>query len=462
MSDAERQTERLNRAIDRQTSHQLAPIFDDPELDELVELAGYLHRAFPEGVPDPVFREALREQLLDPRPRLVPGEQQRHSRRAPRLAATGAIVAVLVAVVAVGVLTTGALSGTSGPDDQRGEYQMVESPTLISTVATATVGSVAMARTREPERIVPEPTRALSVNVPPVDAEHLEFGAMATSEVSRPIHASEITYSLAVDKMPDMPASAPLYRFSVPEVDSMSLLIQVAGALKLDSEIAIRTTGGKTIFSLTSDDGTSFLWMPASGAFACTLSGKAKVEGDQDEMVASLYRWLTASGFPVSDPAAGRAVVTPEGSGLRVDFPVGTAPAVALGHPLTVSVFIDESGAIRTVSGYWLQLEETHDLDLLSAEEAWRAVSDGHGYWLSQTPLETSGRFEVESFSVSYVLTTDDRQELVLQPVYRASGTFHDYGGNVVEGVSVMLQAVTQPGQVSSTPRRVTERLSSR
>lgn len=454
MPDAERQTERLHRAIDRLTSHQLAPIFDEPELDELVELVGRLHRKLPGGMPDPAFRESLRDQLTDPRPRLVPINQRRATRRSPLIAATGAIAAMLVVAVAVGVVSTGAFGGSNTSDDELGEYQMVEPGTLVNAVATATItaGSMAAVPTREQAAATPTPaaTRVLSVNVPPIDAEHLELGAMATAEVGHPDQTSDITYTLASDGMADTPSTAPVYRFSVPEVDGMDLLSQVANALKLDSEITIRTARGKTVFSLKSSNGTSFVWMPASGAFACTLSGEAQVHGDQDEMVESTYRWLTASGFPVRDPSASAAVVKAEGSGLRIDFPVETAPAVALGHPLTVSVLIDENGMIQTVSGYWLQLEETQNIGLLSAEEAWRAVSEGQGYWMSHVPLESSGQFEVETFSVSYVLTIDDRQELVLQPVYRASGTFKDHRGNVIEGVSVVLQAVIQPEQLSS------------
>lgn len=463
MPDAERQTERLNRAIDRLTSHQLAPIFDEPELDELVELAGRLHRELPEGLPDPAFRESLREQLADPRPRLVPPNQQPASRRSPLIVATGAIAAMLVVAVAVGVVSSATFGGSNTSDDGLADYQMADPGTLVGVVATATVtaGSMAAIPTREQATSTPTPsaTRTLAVNVPPIDAEHLELGAMATAEVGRPDQTSDITYTLASDGMADTPSSAPVYRFSVPEVDGMDLLSQVADALKLDSEITIRTARGKTIFSLKSNNGTSFVWMPASGAFACTLSGEARMEGDQDEMVASTYRWLTASGFPVRDPSASAAVVTAEGSSLRVDFPVETTPAVGLGHPLTVSVLIDENGVIQTVSGYWLQLEETQDIGLLSAEEAWRAVSEGQGYWMSQSPLGSSGHFEVETFTMSYVLTVDDRDELVLQPVYRASGKFRDQSGNVFDSVSVVVQAVTQPEQISSPPP-VTESIS--
>lgn len=465
MSDAERQTDRLNRAIDRLTTHQLAPIFDEPELDELVELAGRLDQELPGDLPDPEFRESLREQLADPRPRLVPGQQTYVSRRSPLVAATGAIAAVLVVAVAVGVVSTGVFGSSDTSDDRLAGYQMAGAGTIVNAVATATAtaGSMAVVTTRESEDSTPVSTPMPSppVSVPPIDAEHLEFGALSTAEIGRSDQTSNITYTLASDGMADAPSSAPVYRFSVPEVDGMDLLAKVARSLKLDSEISIRTARGKTIFSLTSNSGTTFVWMPTSGAFACELSGEARVEGDGDEMVASTYHWLTASGFPVRDPAASTAVVNPEGSGWRIDYPVETAPAVAVGHPLTVSVLVDKDGVIQTVSGYWLQLETTQDIGLLSAEEAWRAVTQGQGYWTNQSPLGSSGQFEVETFSMSYVLTIDDRQDVVLQPVYRATGTFRDYSGHVIEGVSVVLQAVTQPEQLSS-PSPDTENLSGR
>lgn len=468
MPDAERQTEhteRLNRAIDRLTAHQLAPIFDEPELDELVELAGQVHRELPDSLPDPAFRSSLREQLVDPRPRPVPGVPTHASRRSPLMAATGAIAAMAVVAVAVGVVSSGVLGGSNPPGEQRGEFQMVGSPTIIGAVATATATATpettAARPTREPT--VPtaavEPTRVLASSVPPIDAEHLELGAMSTAEAARPDGANGVTYAMAADGMEDTPSSAPVYRFSVPEIDGMSLLTKVASALKLDSEISVRTARGKAVFSLRSENGTSFVWMPASGAFACTLSGEARVQGNQNEMVESTYRWLTASGFPVRDPSTSTAIVTAEGSGMRVDYPVETTPDDVLGHPLTVSVLIDENGAIKTVSGYWLKLEETQRINLLSPEAAWRAISAGEGFWMSHTPLQSPGHFEVERLSVSYVLTVDDRQQLVLQPVYRASGTFRDHLGNVTEGVSVVLQAMVHPEQLSS-PQSATDSLS--
>lgn len=454
MSDAERQTERLNRAIDRLTSHQLAPIFDEPELDDLVELAGRLHGELPDSLPDPAFRESLREQILDPRPRPVPTMQHIDSRRSPLVAATGAIAAMLVVAVAVGVVSTGVFGGSDSPDDERLEFQMVGSPTLVNAAAEATVTASTVATRPARESVVPtvtsEPTRVLAASVPPIDADHLELGAMSTAEVARPDAASDITYSMSPGGMEDTPSSAPVYRFSVPEIDGMNLLTRVASSLKLDSEISVRTARGKAVFSLTSESGTSFVWMPASGAFACTLSGEASVQGDQDEMVESTYRWLTASGFPVRDPSTSAAVVKAEGSGLRVDYPVETAPDVALGHPLTVSVLIDEHGAIKTVSGYWLQLEETQHIGLMSPDAAWSAIAAGKGVWMSHAALQSPGHFEVKRLSVSYVLTVDDRQQLVLQPVYRASGTFRDSAGNVTDGVSVVLQAMTQPEQIAT------------
>src|SRR5690606_8931441 len=103
--------DRLNRAIDRLTSRQPVPVFEDAELAELVELAGRLHNELPSDLPDPAFRGALREQLADPGPRLVESRSPAATRRFPLAMAGGAIAAVLVVAVAVGLVAAGQFGG---------------------------------------------------------------------------------------------------------------------------------------------------------------------------------------------------------------------------------------------------------------------------------------------------------------------------------------------------------------
>ena len=369
MSNVSRDTERLNRAIDRLLERQPVPVFDNEELAGLVDLAGVLQRELPRDLPDPAFREALREQLIEPRPRLVVSRSDRLARRSPLALAGGAIAAVLVVAVAVGLVAAGQFGLGRGDADSESNAEFLATDTPISAIATATatVGSIAVVSTREPEFPTP---MAKPVNIPPVDAAHLELGALSTSESASPAVVEDISYHLA-SALPESPESAPVYRFAVPEVDALTLMNRLTNALDLDGEMTTRSVRGKTVISFTSTNGTTFTWMPASGAFACNLSGEARVQGEHEEIIAAAYSWLRASGFPVQDPAASPIVSEMEAGTLRVDFPVETAPEVAVGHPLTVSVVIDADGVIRTVSGYWLQLVETHDLGLLSPEEAW-------------------------------------------------------------------------------------------
>lgn len=440
-----RDLERLDRAIERLTARQPVPVFEDDDLADLMELAGRLHHELPDDLPDPVFREALREQLIDPRPRPVASPPRRAERRNPLFIAGTAVVATLVIVVAASVILTNQFGSTGEAGDGTMESEQIASNTRVAAVATATatVGSVAVASNRESEPASPTPD---PVTIPPLDAAHVEFGANGSSRVLQAANDGEVTYSM-VSGMPEAPSSATVYRFSVPEVDALSLMNQLTDALNLDGEMTTRSVRGETVFSFTSTNGTTFTWMPESGAFACNLSGEARVRGEPEEMVAATYQWLRSSGFPVRDGSVAPVIQQLEGGAMRVDFPVETAPPMTVGHPLSVSVMIDHRGVIKTVSGYWIQLIDTLDIDLLSAEDAWKALADGKGYWSSASPIELSGKFEVESFQVTYVLTVDDDNELVLQPVYRATGQFQDYRGEVVEGVSIMVQAVTQPAQ---------------
>lgn len=446
MSDAARDTERLDRAIERLTSNQPVPVFEDEELEELLQLARQLHLELPKDMPDPLFRQGLQEQLRDPRPRAVPGIPAPQPRRTRPLAAVGgAIAAVLVVAVAVGIVASSQLGGgDDGENDEQANAEFLGSAqstfsALSTATATATVGGIVATATRETDPL-PTPSPAYA-EVPPVDSAHVEMGAMTTFEVSTQGKMDDITYTLA-SAMPARQPSAPVYRFAVPEIDAMSLLNQVTDALELDGEMKTRSVRGKTVISFTSTNGTTFTWMPASGAFACNLSGEVRVQGDPDEVVQEAYAWLRASGFPLRDPSPQPTVSTMEDGMTKVDFPVETAPDVAVGHPLTVSVMIDSNGMIKTVSGYWLQLVDTAQIGVRSPEDAWDDLASGNGYWSSRTPIESSGHFEVDTFAVAYVLTVDPGGHLVLQPVYRATGQFRDYRGNVVEGVTVMVQAV--------------------
>lgn len=445
MSDAAQDIERLDRAIERLTSHQPVLMFDDVELDELLELAKHLHHDLPDDVPDPLFRESLREQLLDPRPRIVavqPAAAER--RRSPLFAVSGAIAAVLVVAVAVSIVASSQFGADRSNSDERDNAEFLGSNVSIPSVATATatVGSIVAVATREPQTDA-QLVSGRSSAIPPLDSEHIEYGAMTTVETDLASSTEDVTYTLS-SIMPESQASAPVYRFAVPEMDAMSLLNRVTNALNLDGEMTTRSVRGKTVITFQSTSGTTFTWMPNSGAFACKLSGEARVQGTYDEMVAEAHSWLLSSGFPLRDPLPEPVAVEMESGMLKIDFPVEVTPDVALGHPLTVSIMIDKDGVIQTVSGYWLQLIETQHIGMLSPEEAWQEMSDGKGFWSSGVPIEDSGNFEVESFAVAYVLTVDDHNQLVLQPVYRATGQFKDYRGHVVDGVTVMVQAVTE------------------
>jgi hypothetical protein len=448
MSDAARDTERLDRAIERLTNNQPVPVFEDDDLEELLQLAGRLHRELPDDLPDPLFRTGLHEQLLDPRPRLVQSATvQPVRRRNPLGAFTGAIAAVVIVAVAVGVVASGQFGGNDDAgQDQQGNAEFLgsaQSTMSIVATATATVGGLAGVSTRVTQ-LEGSGDSSQAMQIPPLDSNHVEMGALATTmDLSRPVNSTDVAFTLA-SAMPESVEDAPVYRFSVPDVDAMALFNQVTDALELDGEMKTRSVRGKTVMSFTSTNGTTFTWVPSSGAFACKLSGEAQLHGSPDEMVAEAYSWLQASGFPLRDPVPVPTVHTLDNGMLQLDFPVMAAPDVAIGHPLSVSITIDEDGVIRDVSGYWLQHVDTRQLEIISPEQAWEDLSGSNAFWNSRTPIDGAGTFHVESFSVVYVLTIDSSGEVVLQPVYRASGQFHDYRGSVVEGVTVLVQAINR------------------
>jgi hypothetical protein len=445
MSEASREADRLDRALDRLLNGQPVPVFDEVELEELVQLAGRLHRSLPRDLPDPAFRDGLLEQLLEPRPRPLPMQpRQSRLRQNPAYVFGGAIAAVFVAVLAVGVLASGQF-WTNSPDTDplplgAGLTDEVQPTIQAMATATATFGSIAVVSTREPLQV--EETPPSMAAVPPLMPSQIEVGAKATLAVADPPPGSNITYELA-STLPEPEPVAPVYRFAVPDVDVMSLFNEVSNALNLDGELTTRSVRGKTVISFESTNGTTFTWLPASGAFACELLGEAaRFTGEPEEIVSQAYSWLKNSGFPLQDPAPEPIITHGDDGSLQVDFPVDGFTNLALGHPLTVSVLIDREGVIRSVSGYWLHLVETMHFDMLTPEEAWQDLREGKGFWSSMVPIVEPGEYQVRSFSLSYVLTINANQDLVLQPVYRALGAFVDHQGNVIDNVSVLIQAV--------------------
>lgn len=475
--------EQLSRKIERLLSGQPSPLLDT-DTEELAEIARLLHEHLPKDLPDPGFRAQLKQDLIDPQPRLVPFSPRRRSRRYPVPVLAGALAVVMFATAATGWMAFGdhdsarnlagndetptlALSTVSSGmavafatrtanEQLRDSEANVERPTATqngpeptpetqptATAAAPTRTPVTAASPRLPESTTTNAPREVALaSLPPVDREHVELGALATAGPEATDEFTGVEFEID-GVLPMLEPQAPAYQFATPYVDPRVILRGIGDFLGIDEEPRIEDLGGRQVYTLASDSSeASFTWFPSSGAFSCTLHVQTSPEQGGD-IGAAAIKWLQEFGFPI-DPERVQPVIQTMEDGQRiVHIPLGELPDPAVGHPLRVSLVVDENGSITRVSGYWLQVTGTVDVPLLSSEDAWRALVSGAGYWPDRPAPGEPGRFVIEEFGVSHVLTLGENgEQLVLQPVIRAGGIFHPDGGEPVP-TAIYLQAAT-------------------
>lgn len=421
--DVPERIERLSRALDRIAAGQPAPVLDDPELQRLVQLATRLQAHLPRDLPDPGFREDLKDQLAAGNVRRL----RRHApprvaaRRAafPYPAAIAAIAAVLVAAVTVGSLAiltsthdsgdaldavgagqTFAVSPTAPPVTSSGTsvpattvamattQQPGPSPAESPSADPTTTAADQRTRTAQPTRTAGQPptptprsatatliaatatpgtavspsatTEPQLAGVPPVDAAHLECGPCPAADGGGEPPNANVSVALEAP-LPDLADTAPVYTLVPPEIDPRQLVEAVAAALHIDGAIVTGIDArGKLEYSVIDPSGASFFWVPGTGTFQFSL------------------------------PASSAA--TPAASDLTPDRIVANALAwlATIGYPtddLTAQPRIIEDG-----EGNWrLELWNTalpynsfgHPIGVVVTLSADGQVVEGSGFWLS-------------------------------------------------------------------------------
>lgn len=471
MPDDRGQTDKLHRKIDRIVAGQPSPVLDDDDGEELALLAGRLRNELPHDMPDPGFREELKKELTDPGPRLVRFRPSPTRRTYPIVMFAGALAAVVVMTVAVSMMVYRSQANTTGTADAD-EALAGAVPTVAGTAVVAMANSssreaagstparaapaVPTDNTWTPTAVNATPTAEsvapmaetgdgmqadlASAGLPPLDDSHVELGALATVTAQREPVPDNVAFSLATE-LPDLDDTAPVYHLSAPHVDPNVLLRGIAQTLEIDASVNEETVQGRSVYTLKSESGVTFSWMPASGAFACDVPGSISVD-EQEDIAQEALEWLDNLGYPVDGQSLSPVVESSTSDGeWNVKIPLGDIPDPAVGHPLSVSLIVNQDGRIIRATGYWLKLSRFRELQLMSAENAWQALLDGRGYWPAGAVPDTPGEFRVESFAIRYILTISEKQDVILQPVVSASGTFYDRHGNPAGETTVFVQA---------------------
>lgn len=469
-------TERLNRAIDRMLAGHGQADLNDPELDGLLGLAARLHRELPADLPDPGFRADLKELLTHPQP--TPIRRQRGGRaqaRFPYVAAAGAIAAVLVAAIAVGALglwidddptpastqvagaantssaslatATIALTATTVSDIVRlsattSEVSTDTTPAAATEPATTPIGTRATTATTTVSTAVPTTDRALAV-LPPVDSKSVQTGPvpLASGGSGGPPPEGQVSFVLAVP-MPDLGETALAYRLEPPVMDAETVVSQVAQRIGIDSEVLVTDLGrGREVYHADSDAGT-FYWYPENGAFQYSRSDiSPPSDVTPDEVVNGAREWLIQIGYPIGQLADEARAEPFDDMQWIVAFSIDAMPETGIGHPMGVTMLVDTEGHVVDATGYWLVPTASHDVPLISAEDAWSAMMSGQGYWRDGGMAQEGGELRVDRVGISYVLTSNDDGDLILQPVVQCDGEFTTADGGGTGRVSVFVQA---------------------
>jgi hypothetical protein len=486
--------ERFHAAVDRLAAGVPAPMVDDADLQELLDLAGRLRHDLPSGMPDPAFRASLKQRLIEPySPNVVPLPERTVSRvaRFPYVAATGAVAAVFVAVFVVAAFALMGNGNDDGTPDLAGgadggtetarlsTLSAVASPTAneVGTggdptggVGDATVETVPPDSAGSPTPVLPsntptvtqgepaptpfatliataQPTPAptsepqLAMVLPPVDATTVESGPVPATDDGAGGNTARMTFLLSTT-LPEVPPNAPAYLLSPPDQDPVALVTRIGRELGIEGEVRISEDRGKMDYHLGTEDGRAFHWQPETGSFSfVSPDASSNADMTREEVIANCRGWLSSFGYPV-EALTMAATAQPIGdANWLVETPMDSMPQPGYGHPLGVRMITNSDGKVVDASGYWLKPAMSMDVDLISAAEAWESLTSGKGYWFGGGgAFAEGGELRVESIDISYVLTNDS-DGLFLQPVFAMRGELLHADGISSSGVTVFIQA---------------------
>lgn len=474
-----RRAEQLDQAIDQILAGGTPPVSGDPQLDRLVAFAARLHRDLPRDLPDPAFRARLKDDLTGRIPIVQPATRRRFA--LTRLPIYGSLAAVFVLAMAAGVMAiwldgrdepptqvanTTLMSATASPTNPADApaiapgFGDVVTRTAEVTIAATTAmllptATLAPAATAEPSPTVgeapsatapPEPTTPPApasatlalASLPAIDPATIEHGPVPAADGGGPGPSAGVTYVMDA-AAPTLAASSTAYHLSPPAedpVDFCRALAERAG-IPTDDVHAIDASGRTEVFAGEPGAGTLY-WRPDAGVFQ--YSGAATPGDDEitpDAVAERAGAWLDAIGYPTA--SLGEPRIDDFGDLWLVDFPYAGLPTPGVGYPLGVTVMLGKDGTVTEARGYWLATTAQESVPLVSVGDAWKAVTDGEGYWRDGGMSSAGGEFRADAVRLSSVLTNSGG-DLVLQPVVEFSGTFTAPDGSSAP-ISVFVQA---------------------
>jgi hypothetical protein len=436
------QAEAFDDAYERQRTGDTESV-DDQEIQELVNLAARLEQELPDDLPDPGFRENLKNEILrgeihqqsvatsaeEP----VNLEDERWFRRlvaSPwRLSAAAAACFVVILVAFASTAGNPFSSGPGESSEDITSFQAVDSDD--SAGADDPFQSEEFPLDIDDSAVPSE--QWFTASLPPFDTEHvvlppLLLGFLPFSERHQPrVELNGIADMVGNVEMPD---SGTVYYLNAPP-DGPTMLTTLSSTLGIRGELVESNGNGEPLRIVDANQNDILRWDPTSAFFH--FQG-----GLFDEPVSDLLdpgappvevaqRFLELIGFDLYTIDYEEHLVE-NGETTEVHFRPVDFPTTGLEVNLGGIVLVDDEGAVLEAQLYWLSLVDVEVVALRDVEEIIADIENYSGFAPPVTEDSTEMVINVADMTLVHILTRLGDSHFVLQPAVKVVG---DYANDV-------------------------------
>ncbi len=426
-------------AVERRRSGDNESI-EDPELRDLVELASRLEDTLPEELPDPEFRNSLKQDLLSSEPEFdaIPAPDDPAALEQPvpwyhRFVSspwrTSAAAAACLMIVVVALMATANPFGwgTGGSSEEVTSFQPVGFGDGDGPFAD-----------QYPLDTEFDGERWLSGPFPPLDVEHVVIHPMLLGFL--PIaerHRPEVELNGATDMVDasDMPSSVAVYYFNAPP-SGAALLTALGSTLRIDGELVEGDENGTPYRWVDDDENDIMRWDPTSAFFH--FDGESLNEpvddildpGAEPEEIAQRFLEMIGFDFMTIEYEVERV---DNQNDTEIRFKPADLPDIGLELELGGSVRVDETGAVLEAQFFWLSQVDIEVVGLRDLDDIIEDIQHDHGY---APPALEAVEISIDAADVGmvHVLTRLDDSIFVLQPAVKISGEYQDEVGATLPG----------------------------
>jgi len=417
--------ERLDEAIDQQRSGSINRTTADisaPELAAQLNLAARLDRELPPDLPDPEFREQLKQNLLGSGRKSLRGRQFFNDWRFGVAAA--ALIGIVLIIIIFG---SNALQGDSTVPPAR--------ETVVSALSGSDQGTERAGQTGTPRTV--EDTAVF----PPIDQDHVVQVPMAVSTPApaRGTPEPQPTPGVALQTpLPVLPQTARTWLLTGPDV-AQSFLQTLIARTGISGEIKPSSSDGPNAFVVVDPTGFAAIHWNQRDAYFRYDRGPNEptpppIRATTNPLVTA-KDWLSEIGFDLTTIKYQESATSSANQTIVRFVPVDL-PAGAIAPGLGVTVGVGPDGSIQFAQGFWLSLGESAEVHLRTSQAMLDAANGGE--WFAPAAQQTNQlSLTVDSAKLTYLLTRADDSSFLLQPVISFSGSRWTATGNVPDEIFV-------------------------